>query len=285
MVSGRPLQEEAVDRDEIPFPDDARHRNAEETSHQEPASGIFAFPKGTRAGSCLHDIFEHLDFTYEDHQPIIHLVSQKLHSYGFGSEWLDVVCEMIRKVLETPLQQDRDDLRLRSVSNRERLNEVQFYFPLKKISPDQLTSLFRTLPGGKATNGFFHPLDRLDFMPTRGFMKGFIDLVFRHEERFYIVDWKSNYLGAALECYNRPALNRTMVESCYILQYHLYTLALDRYLSLRIPGYEYDTHFGEVFYIFLRGVDPDKGPAYGIYRDRPPKAMIQELARRLIDRP
>jgi exodeoxyribonuclease V beta subunit len=285
MVSGRPQREEAVDRDEILFPDDDRHRDAGETPDQETASGIFAFPKGTRAGSCLHDIFEHLDFTCEEHQPINNLVSRKLHAYGYGTEWLDIIRDMIQKVLETPLHGDQNGLRLRSVPNRERLNELQFYFPLKKISPDQLTSLFRILPGSKATNSSFSHMGRLDFMPTRGFMKGFIDLVFRHQERFYLVDWKSNYLGAGREYYNRPALNRTMVEDCYILQYHLYALALDRYLSLRMPGYDYETHFGEVFYVFLRGVDPDKGPEYGIYRDRPPKAMILELARHLIDRP
>jgi exodeoxyribonuclease V beta subunit len=75
-----------------------------------------------------------------------------------------------------------------------------------------------------------------------------------------------------------------MAENLYVLQYHIYTLALDRYLSLRRPGYRYDRHFGGVFYIFLRGVNPGLGPEFGIFRDLPSPAVMAELRQTLLDR-
>ncbi len=115
-------------------------------------------------------------------------------------------------------------------------------------------------------------------------MKGFMDMVFQFEERFYLVDWKSNFLGSRVEDYGQDCLARAMREELYTLQYHIYTVALNQYLSLRLPSYDYETHFGGVYYIFLRGVDPDQGPDYGIYRDRPSGELINALCESLIDR-
>jgi exodeoxyribonuclease V beta subunit len=71
-----------------------------------------------------------------------------------------------------------------------------------------------------------------------------------------------------------------MAEKCYILQYHLYTLALHRYLKLRLPGYDYQTHFGGVRYLFVRGIDPAR-PEFGVFSDRPAAKWIEEFSGRL----
>ena len=70
-----------------------------------------------------------------------------------------------------------------------------------------------------------------------------------------------------------------MVRERYYLQYLFYTLALHRYLRRRIPDYRYDTHFGAVIYLFLRGVDPTAGDGSGVYRTRPDVALIEALDR------
>jgi exodeoxyribonuclease V beta subunit len=113
-------------------------------------------------------------------------------------------------------------------------------------------------------------------------LKGYIDMVFIHEGRYYLIDWKSNHLGHRTEDYHAENLQTTMNEAYYILQYCLYTLAFNRYLKMRDPAYSYETHFGGVFYIFIRGIDPAKGPAYGIYRDRPDAGLIEALDQALI---
>ena len=111
----------------------------------------------------------------------------------------------------------------------------------------------------------------------RGLMKGYIDLVFRHDGRFYIVDYKSNHLGDTADDYAGPALAAAMAEHRYHLQYLIYAVALHRWLRRRLAGYDYERHFGGVFYLFLRGLHPDRGPARGVYHDRPALALIQAL--------
>ena len=118
------------------------------------------------------------------------------------------------------------------------------------------------------------------FVPVRGMLKGFIDLVFEFNGRFYLVDWKSNWLGGRIEDYGESALTAEIRRRHYYFQYQLYTVALDRYLRHRLPGYRYEQHFGGVYYLFLRGIDPTR-PELGIYRDRPQEQFVRELNRLL----
>jgi exodeoxyribonuclease V beta subunit len=74
-----------------------------------------------------------------------------------------------------------------------------------------------------------------------------------------------------------------MTRNLYPLQYLLYTVALDRYLSLRVAGYDYEKHFGGIYYLFLRGVDASQGCQYGIFRDLPPAGLVKSLSERLIE--
>jgi exodeoxyribonuclease V beta subunit len=69
-----------------------------------------------------------------------------------------------------------------------------------------------------------------------------------------------------------------MIEHDYILQYHLYVLALHRQLAWRRPAYDYDRDMGEVFYLFLRGLSSSHPMGTGVYRDRPPAALIEALS-------
>jgi exodeoxyribonuclease V beta subunit len=246
---------------------------------------IFSLPKGTKTGTLLHDILEHLDFAEKDASVKEKLVADKLMEHGFDPIWQESIRQMIRKVLVIPLDPKVGDFQLSYIRNEDRLNELAFYFPLKSISPKSLKSLFSRYASPEFPGDFPVRIERLDFTPVRGFMKGFIDLVFQFKSRFYLVDWKSNFLGSRIEDYGQEALSATMVEDYYVLQYHIYAVALNQYLYLRLPGYDYDTHFGGVYYIFLRGVDPDSGPEYGIYRDRPSADLIKELSATLIDSP
>ena len=100
--------------------------------------------------------------------------------------------------------------------------------------------------------------------------------MFRFEGRYYVIDWKSNWLGNSLEDYGQKALKQEMQQQQYYLQYHLYVVALDKYLSLRLPGYKFQDHFGGVIYLFLRGLDPGR-PDCGAFRDRPSAEVIAQL--------
>jgi exodeoxyribonuclease V beta subunit len=158
---------------------------------------------------------------------------------------------------------------------------MEFYFPLKSINSKFFASFFNKF-GVNSPVDLGRVADCLDFQSVKGMLLGFIDLVFCHGGKYYIIDWKSNYLGADPENYSPENLAREMERKLYPLQYLIYTVALNRYLQRRISDYSYDTHFGGAYYLFLRGIDKSH-PDNGIYFDKPDVALVQELTQCLVD--
>ncbi len=111
-----------------------------------------------------------------------------------------------------------------------------------------------------------------------GFLKGFADLVVKYQNRFFIIDYKSNYLGATYEMYARNRLPAAMASHHYFLQYHIYLLALHRYLAVKLPDYDYNTHIGGVYYLFIRGMHPEYQSKNGVFFDCPPQQVIHSLS-------
>ena len=107
-----------------------------------------------------------------------------------------------------------------------------------------------------------------------GMMKGFIDLVFEHDGRFYVLDYKSNWLGASDEAYRGETMQAAVLAHRYELQYLFYLLALHRLLKVRLPDYDYDRHVGGALYLFLRG---SGAPSRGVFAARPNRAVIEAL--------
>ncbi|MDL1967623.1 MAG: exodeoxyribonuclease V subunit beta [Deltaproteobacteria bacterium] len=252
---------------------------------QEKLSGredIFSFPKGARAGIFFHDIFEHLDFASKDPGHQKKLIKDKLKEYSFEQSWLETVCNMIKNVLSVSLKSKGKEVILSSVKCDKRINEMEFYFPLNYITPQKLKKVFSDNSGIDITSGFSSQIEKLYFSPSEGFMKGYIDTIFQHNGRFYIVDWKSNFLGTGIKDYARDLLRETIKSNYYNLQYYIYTLALHQYLRWRMPKYSYENDFGGVFYIFIRGVDSNSGPEFGIFNDVPKSRFIEKLGRALI---
>jgi exodeoxyribonuclease V beta subunit len=267
LVAQIPYSEDIPDWDEI---------SREITEEASDASGssaietIHDFPSSARIGSCIHAVFEDLDYTEENSAAIRDLVAEKLNGFGLGTDGLKAVLNMVKNVLSCPLKKDLPDFTLSNIRKDNRINEMAFHFPIKKLNNEILASVFKT--SGK-----------LEFDPMKGYIKGFIDLVFMHNNMYYIVDWKSNRLGRRIEEYNQENLNNEMIKDFYMLQYHLYSVALDKYLKYRLRDYDYESHFGGVFYVFLRGVDPAMGPDYGIYFDKPSKALVGKLSREIME--
>jgi exodeoxyribonuclease V beta subunit len=254
---------------------------AERVEREEP-EGIFAFPKGVKAGSFFHAVFQHIDYASPEAPANQEIVREKFHEYGMEARWEGVIGEMIGRVLRVPLQGPKGSFSLSQIDPSRRVNELEFHFPLKAISPKRLAEIFSAHGKAMQLEGFSGIIESLQFQPLQGFMKGFIDLIFEHQGQFFLVDWKSNYLGPRVEDYGPEALRREMEEKLYFLQSHLYVLALQQYLRWRLPRYSYERDFGGVFYVFLRGVDPRRGSQYGIYGHRPPKELLLALEENLI---
>ena len=108
-----------------------------------------------------------------------------------------------------------------------------------------------------------------------GYLKGLIDLTFRANGKYYVLDWKSNKLGGRTEGFGDNEIEREMLTHHYVLQYHLYVVALHRFLLSRMKDYSYERNFGGVYYLFVRGIS--EGSKNGIYFDLPDFNTIQAL--------
>jgi exodeoxyribonuclease V beta subunit len=244
---------------------------------------IFTFPRGAQPGIFLHEIFEGLDFAGSSPAAVGALVEKGLEKYGYDREWQPHVSSMVTNVVTVPLSSPEGAFSLSDLKPGSWITELEFFFPLRFITSDLLRDCFRNWSGSYVAADLLQLSAVLKFRPVRGMVRGFMDMVFEHNGRYYLVDWKSNHLGYRMEEYGRLALKAAIERQLYPLQYLLYTVALNRYLSLRVRDYDYSTHFGSVLYFFLRGVSPEHGEEYGIFRDTPPVEMIDELTRCLIE--
>ncbi|HKK32798.1 MAG TPA: 3'-5' exonuclease, partial [Desulfomicrobiaceae bacterium] len=249
---------------------------------EEPEQGtLFAFPKGKGPGTMLHALLEHTDFSQDHPERDRELIQGTLRKHGFEEAWTDCLVEMLGRLRRT---ETGFGFRFQEIRPDGKLSEMQFTLPLQRITPGDLAGVYREFEMDLPA---FWPdqMDRLKFSPKEGFLTGFMDMTCRHQGRYYLVDWKSNYLGPDTSWYRGENLTRAMTEHWYLLQYHLYCLGLDRYLAERIPEYEYEEHFGGVLYPFLRGLDPEGEAASGVYRDRPSEEFVRALEERLLKEP
>lgn len=242
------------------------------------------FPKGATAGNFFHKLFELSDFQEIGSQNIRNLVMQQMQAFGYSSKkWLEPVVSAFHDTLQTKLMGD-PSFCLSDISKTQRLNELAFFFPVAQGVEEELsfavdhlqkafTSFSQNIP-----QEYLDRISRLGFPPLQGYLKGFIDLVFEYNGQWFIVDYKSNFLGEQYQDYSMDNLVRAMADHHYFLQYHIYTVAFHRYLSYRLPDYSYKKHFGGVFYLFIRGMSPKYGPDYGVFYDCPPVERIKILS-------
>jgi exodeoxyribonuclease V beta subunit len=244
---------------------------------------LHAFPQGARPGTLIHGVLEHIDFTRADADELPAQVERFMRIYGEAHDVHgDALVRGVDAVLRTPLGDAEPALTLSRVERAHRVEELEFTLSTahaaQRLSPARLSDVFRRFAAPAADPGYAGALRGLRALPPSEFLKGFIDLVFRDGERFYVVDYKSNHLGAAAADYAPERLVPAMREHHYFLQYHLYSLALHRYLTLRVPGYDYERCFGGVYYLFVRGMAPEHARGTGVFFDRPALALLEALA-------
>lgn len=283
----RVADDEARDHDERTAPVDAPGPPAG------PPVPLHDFPRGARAGNLMHDILEHADFSWRAGEGRLEaLVSKTLRRYGQDAEaWTERLSVALDGVLATPLGRGPGAARLRDIPRSARISEMEFILPVahtdasRALTPARLAAALRAHPGPGLPVGYADAVERLRFRELQGWMRGFVDLVYCHEGRWTVVDYKSNHLGAQAEGYRGAPLDAAMSHHHYVLQYHLYSVALHRALRQRLAGYDPAVHFGGVRYLFLRGMAPAHRPGTGVFEDTPPPALLDALSRALSGEP
>lgn len=243
------------------------------------------FPRGAHVGNFFHEVLEHAPFDADDATLQTH-VEAGLRKHGVeGDDLVPLAIAGLRDVLACPL--DETGAALQDLPAADCKAELDFVLPVaaaltdgasasRALDPGSLRRAFTTDTTG-LPDGYLEQLATLSFIPVRGFLRGFIDLIYRFEGKWYVVDYKTNDLGTHPDDYTQDKMAAAMSQSHYVLQYHLYTAALCRHLRHRQPGFDYDAHFGGIRYLFLRGMHPGRGHSRGVYAERPPRVRIEAI--------
>ena len=235
---------------------------------EEQQRSIFTFPRGARAGTFLHTLFEKIDFTLPaTSEETTRIILDALALEQYELDWLPVLQKLVHDVLTTNL--DGESMQLSEKSEQHKLVEMEFLLPIKLLLAPQLNQLVCQHDDLSVRAG------DLGFQTVQGMLKGFIDLIFEHKGKYYVLDWKSNHLGDDTSAYTKLALDLAMIDHRYDLQYQIYSLALHRYLGTRIANYSYEKHFGGAYYIFLRGIE--NGESSGIFYRKPTETFLDQL--------
>ena len=141
-----------------------------------------------------------------------------------------------------------------------------FYFHLSRLATDRINTIL-------ASELTVAPLGH---KVMRGYLTGFIDLICEYDGKYYILDYKTNFLGELVSDYGPESLVEAMQGHNYGLQYWIYTLVLHRHLQNLIPDYDYRSHFGGIMYLFVRGMSPDI-PGSGVFSTLPDYHKLLEL--------
>ena len=285
-ATGKDIDEDTADN----TPNDA-------SDHLRP---IFQIRAGAEIGTCWHEILESIDFSATEEQ-IREVASEKLQANGFDPQtqagdrtFLDLTVEMVTKTLNQEITAPNGKrFTLREVPRKERLSEQEFDFSSAhsaKTTTELARILYKYWHGDETKCEFLKTIANElaigdDNQPLqikwcraipKGFIKGFVDLIFRHDGYLYVFDWKSNCLKSTPESFSEKGVRQEMAIHGYFFQYLLYSAVLQRYLK-DLPGFEYDweKHYGGIRYYFLRGIH--EGQPAAVFADRPCEAMLDEI--------
>ncbi len=258
---------------------------------------LAGFPGGAATGNAIHKIFEELDFDrageddWRNDVRVQELVQNSLARFdlikpGFAAENSDrvkAVLAMADKVLSTSLSDTVGTFKL-SQSDISLRREMEFCLPVTgSLNAEHLTGVIAPVKSAAFQRLNSAELSRWqlqfpEYLPQQGYLNGFIDLVFCVAGRYYLLDWKTNNLGPDYSDYNQRALQQNMLDSDYLLQYHLYLVALNRFLESRLKDYDYESNFGGVFYLYVRGINGIDAET-GVFYDRPEYETVRNLTK------
>jgi exodeoxyribonuclease V beta subunit len=230
-------------------------------------------PKGAHTGNVLHDLlenntFEALSELDPENNTNEHYLSQRTRCclrYGLSleDEGLHALDELLIKSVSAPLDADDAEFTLAKIADEACLKEMPFYYAINHMQTQGLNEILVGQP----------TCQDLSARHLTGQLTGFIDLICEYQGRYYVMDYKSNWLSD----YDHESMQSAMREHNYGLQYFIYSVVLHHYLKQRLPNYSYEEHFGGVRYLFLRGMDVEQ-PMQGVFVDKPSLEIIEGLS-------
>jgi exodeoxyribonuclease V beta subunit len=232
---------------------------------------IHRFPRGPNPGTFLHGLLEWAGdegFTATP-QTVEDAIARRCNRRGWEG-WITALSDWLQHLLTSPLHIGGGQAPVVFERLTQFRVEMEFWFASHKVDVLKLDELVRQYTHNGVARVAAEPV------LLNGMFKGFIDLTFEHDGRYYVADYKSNWLGVDDAAYTEQAMEQSILDNRYDLQYVLYLLALHRQLKARLADYDYDRHVGGALYLFLRGT---RASSQGVYFTRPPRELIERLDR------
>ncbi len=232
---------------------------------------IHRFPRGPNPGTFLHGLLEWAgdDGFAVTPKAVEGAIGRRCNLRGWEG-WITTLSDWLQHLLKSPLPIGAGQPPVVLEQLTQYRVEMEFWFASHKVDVLKLDELVRQHTHNGVARVAAEPVQ------LNGMFKGFIDLTFEHDGRYYVADYKSNWLGVDDFAYTEQAMEQSILDNRYDLQYVLYLLALHRQLKARLPDYDYDRHVGGALYLFLRGTRAD---SRGVYFARPPRELIERLDR------
>ncbi len=235
---------------------------------------ILELPIGPRFGNVIHALLETIPFDkLLLAEELSDSIKNECERYGVEAD-PGTMATFLHQIVTTPLvspffdKEQTGNPHLAILDENRVLKEMGFYFRLLKSTTSQINDIL-------AEETLYSPLSHLEM---EGYLTGYVDLIFQFNGRFYIADYKTNWLGDRLDDYGYDQMSDCIRSHNYGLQYWIYTLVLHRYLSRWYPGYQYEDHFGGVFYLFVRGMKKER-QTNGVFYTKPDPAVLDQLGR------
>ncbi|WP_006787253.1 exodeoxyribonuclease V subunit beta [Thiorhodospira sibirica] len=240
-------------------------------------AGIHAFPRGPATGLLLHAVLESLAekgfdrWNRADQRTAAELHALLAHHaqvYGM-SDAISPLTSWLEAILHCECHfPDGNSFTISTLGSGQYHSELEFYLSVHGVSVKHLDQ--------RITQAILNPHARpaLQEQQLHGLCKGFIDLIFCCHGRYYVLDYKSNWLGPNEASYSEAALQQCVLEKRYDVQAALYTHALHRHLQSRLPAYDPAKHLGGALFWFIRGIH---APNHGLLHLTLPDELAQNL--------
>ncbi|WP_343190221.1 3'-5' exonuclease [Buchnera aphidicola (Mollitrichosiphum nigrofasciatum)] len=224
------------------------------------------FPKGKNSGLMLHKILKKITFNKKIDTIII---KKEMKKYNIDKHWFKNLKKWIKYIVNYPLNEE--NFSLTQLKKNDYIKEMEFYIPIKnKLKCEIINKIIQKF------DKFSKKSETMNFKKTKGLLIGYIDLIFKFKNKYYILDYKSNWLGSEDCHYKKKNIYKKIIQYRYDIQYQIYSIALHRYLKNKIQKYSFEKHFGGIYFLFIRAVNKKK-KKNAIFYTLPKKKLIQKL--------
>ncbi len=249
---------------------------------------LATMPGGRLVGDVVHSVLERaletgevLDASHEETlRYVTRLLEPAMERMQLEPRWLQPLAATLTTCLAETLTLGQGECCLTKIGPRSLATEVPFLLRLggaAEFSTKKIATAFESSPDS-LLQSYGRRVRAMSVSGLQGFLAGFVDLVFESNGKWFVADYKTNFLGPTWSDYTTDRLEAAMIEHDYLLQAAIYSVAIGRLLTQRLPGFDLSRDFGGCVYLYLRGFPTDGPPETGIWHYRPPAEFVKALS-------